>query len=200
MHRGLCALLYVCWHDNMWLTRWPHKLPWPSVSGNILIRATKFPWNAQSSFSTILFSLLTLDPYQSSFLFQLTYLPVAGNITNENLHIPKLVPLPWWPVWLCNGRQLLIVFFLSHGDSDSELHSLSTQLTRFPLVGHYHTIPMLQIPHSLCGVPHASPCFAALPFSLEPGQASTWRKTQHKLSSETMVTHSLGTTAKILIL
>jgi hypothetical protein len=33
--------------------------------------------------------------------------------------------------------------FLPHGDSDSELQNLSTQLAKFPLVGRYHTSPML---------------------------------------------------------
>lgn len=36
--------------------------------------------------------------------------------------------------------------FLSPGDSDSELHSLSTVLAEFPLAGHYHANPVLQIP------------------------------------------------------
>ena len=39
--------------------------------------------------------------------------------------------------------------FLSLGDSDSELHNLFTQLTGLPLVDHYHSNPMLQIPHYL---------------------------------------------------
>ena len=38
-------------------------------------------------------------------------------------------------------------------ETDSELHSLSTQLTRFPLAGCYHANLMLQIPHCLCGAP-----------------------------------------------
>ena len=56
--------------------------------------------------------------------------------------------------------------FLSHGDSDSELHNLSTQLTSLPLVGHYHANPVLQIPHGLCGAHQANPRFAAYLFLL----------------------------------
>ena len=74
--------------------------------------------------------------------------------------------------------------FLSHGDSDSELQNLSTQLARFPLAVCYHANLVLQTPHGLCGVPPANPHFAAITFSPEPGWTSTWRKTQHKLSSE----------------
>ena len=61
--------------------------------------------------------------------------------------------------------QTMANLFLSHGDSDSELHNLSTQLARFPLVGHYHTNPMLQNPHGLCGAHLAKPCFATIPYS-----------------------------------
>jgi hypothetical protein len=84
--------------------------------------------------------------------------------------------------------------FLSRRDSDSELHSLATPLTKFPLAGRYHASPMLQSPHGLCGAPQANPRFATIPFSLEPRQAVPGRKTPHKLSSET----TLGATTKIL--
>ena len=60
--------------------------------------------------------------------------------------------------------QAMADLFLSCGDSDSELQNLSTQLTRFPLVGHCHDNPMLQILHGLR--------FADVPFSLEPRQAT----------------------------
>jgi hypothetical protein len=69
--------------------------------------------------------------------------------------------------------QAMADLFLSHGDSDSELNNLSSLLARFPLADCYHVNPMLQIPHGLCGVPQANPCFAAVPFSLELGQAAT---------------------------
>ena len=60
--------------------------------------------------------------------------------------------------------------FLSHGDSDSELHNLSTQLARFPLLGYYHASTILQFPHNLCGAHLANPRFAAVPVSLEPSE------------------------------
>jgi hypothetical protein len=53
--------------------------------------------------------------------------------------------------WLAMHWRAMANMFLSHGDSDSELQNLSTQLTRFPLVGRYHASPMLQIPHDFCG-------------------------------------------------
>jgi hypothetical protein len=52
--------------------------------------------------------------------------------------------------------------------SDSELQNLSTQLTKFPLACCYHASLMLQNPNGLCGAHLANPCFAAVPFSLEP--------------------------------
>ena len=78
------------------------------------------------------------------------------------------------PVTLCPGGLVGYALaakadlFLFCGDSDSELQNLSTQLTRFPLVGRYHASPMLQSPHGLCGAHQANPRFAAVPFSLEP--------------------------------
>ena len=48
-------------------------------------------------------------------------------------------------------------------DSESELHNLSTLLTRLPLVGHYHANSVLQIPHSLCGAHLVNPRFAFEP-------------------------------------
>jgi hypothetical protein len=58
--------------------------------------------------------------------------------------------------------QWSICFYLL--ETDSELHNLSTQLTRFPLAGHYHAIPMLQILQSLCGAHQANSQFAANAF------------------------------------
>jgi hypothetical protein len=37
-------------------------------------------------------------------------------------------------------------------------------------------------------------------FSLEPSQTLVWRKTSHQLSSETMVTQSLGAITRIPVL
>ena len=71
--------------------------------------------------------------------------------------------------------------FLSHGDYDSKLQNLSTQLAKFLLAGRFHASPMLQNPHGLCGAHQA-------------------RKTQYKLSLEMMVNQSLGAATKILIL
>jgi hypothetical protein len=62
---------------------------------------------------------------------------------------------------------------LSHGSSDLELHNLSMQLAKFPIAGRYHVSPVLQILHSLCGAHLANTCFATIPFSLEPRQATT---------------------------
>ena len=92
--------------------------------------------------------------------------------------------------WLAMHWWAMANLFLSHGDSDSELHNLSTQLTRFPLLGRYHASPMLQSPHGLCGEHQANPRFAAVPFSLEPSWIAGRRKTPHKFNSETMVTQS----------
>ena len=69
----------------------------------------------------------------------------------------------------CTGGQWLTCFYLM--ETDSELHDLSTLLTRFPLVGCYHTNPVLQISHGLCGAHLANPHFAAVAFSLEPRRA-----------------------------
>jgi hypothetical protein len=76
-----------------------------------------------------------------------------------------------WPSKHCQARANL---FLSRGDSASELQNLSTQFAKFPLVSHYQANPMLQIPHGFCGcgAPQTNPCFASVPFSLEPRQAA----------------------------
>ena len=74
--------------------------------------------------------------------------------------------------WPAMHWQAMANLFLSHGDSDSELHNLSTQLARFPLVGCYHTNPVIQIPHGLCGAYLANSHLAAITFSLEPSLAT----------------------------
>jgi hypothetical protein len=64
--------------------------------------------------------------------------------------------------------QAIADLFLScGGDSDSELHYLSTQLARFPLAGHYHANLMLQMTPDLCGAYQAKSSFAGVPFSFE---------------------------------
>jgi hypothetical protein len=95
--------------------------------------------------------------------------------------------------WLAMHWQAMANLFLSSGNSDSELHNFSTKLDRFPLAGHYHANPMLQVPHSLCGAHLANPCFAAISFSQTQ---TSHTQMQHKLSSETVVTQSLGATTK----
>ena len=74
--------------------------------------------------------------------------------------------------WPAMHWRAIANLFLSHGDSDSELHNLSTQLAKFPLAGCYHANPMLQIPHGLCGAHQTNPRFASIPISLESSQAA----------------------------
>ena len=68
---------------------------------------------------------------------------VAGNITKQVCMSLRLCCLlsaltVAWPVMHWRAMADL---FLSCGDSDSELHNLSTQLARFPQVGCYHATP-----------------------------------------------------------
>ena len=50
--------------------------------------------------------------------------------------------------------------FLSHEDFDSELQNLSTQLTKFPLVGCHQACPVLQNSHDLLECTSGKPrCF-----------------------------------------
>jgi hypothetical protein len=64
--------------------------------------------------------------------------PVAGNIKKRSRKY-----LPWCPqlsasvAWLAMHWWAKANLFLSHGDSDFELHNLSTQLSRYPLVSRY---------------------------------------------------------------
>ena len=72
---------------------------------------------------------------------------------------------------LCPGslasHVLEATLFLSYGDCNSEPQNVSTQITKFPLVDHYHASPMLQNPHDLCGASQANTHLAATSFSLE---------------------------------
>jgi hypothetical protein len=55
--------------------------------------------------------------------------------------------------------------FLSCGDSRAlSFQKASNQLTTFPMVGHYHTNPVLQIPPGLCGALQENSHFAEVPF------------------------------------
>ena len=83
-----------------------------------------------------------------------------------------LLPLPQGPGWPCTSGQAMANLFLSHGGSDSELHSLSTQLAKFPLAGCYHASLVLQILHGFCGAYQANQPFAVIPFSIEPKGAT----------------------------
>ena len=91
-------------------------------------------------------------------------------------HHPVLYPATLCPSRLAshaladNGRPVLILWRLSN----SYLQNLSTQLAKFPLVGHYHASPMLPNPHSFCGTCLANPRFATVPFSLEPSQTTSY--------------------------
>jgi hypothetical protein len=130
--------------------------------------------------------------------------PVVGNMKKWTSTLLLLcrqlsaqATLPRLPGRPYTGRQGPTCFILWRL-SDSELQNLSTQLTRFPLAGRYHASSMLQSPHGLCGAHQANQCFAAVPLSLEPSRVSVRRKTPHKLSSETMVTQSVGATTKTL--
>jgi hypothetical protein len=95
--------------------------------------------------------------------------------------------------------QAIANLFLSLGESLAQSsRKVYTQLPKLPLEGLYHTSSILQVPHGLCGAHQVNPCFAIIPFSLESSRIVVRRKTSHKLSSETMVTQSLGAKTKTL--
>ena len=50
------------------------------------------------------------------------------------------------------------------GDSDSEIQNLSTQLTQFPLAGHYHVSPTLLNSHGLLWCTSGNPTLCSLTF------------------------------------
>jgi hypothetical protein len=68
----------------------------------------------------------------------------------------------WSPETLPHGNclvmhwQAMAYLFLYQELSDSELHNLSTQLTKFLLTGRYHANPVLQILHGLCSTPQTN--------------------------------------------
>ena len=97
-----------------------------------------------------------------------------------------------WPArhwWALDG--------LFSDSGDSLTHG---QFAKFPLVGRYHASPMLQSSMAFCVGFLANPHFDAIPFSLEPISAAAGRKTPYKVSSESIVTQSLGTSTRTLIL
>ena len=84
-----------------------------------------------------------------------------------NCHFPVLGPVTLFPGGLAPVHfRAMANLFLSHGDSDSELQNLSTQLARFPLSTHNQAILVRQVPHCLCGPHLANPYFTAVSFSL----------------------------------
>lgn len=72
-----------------------------------------------------------------------------------------MLSLPWRP---------MAHLFLSRGDSDSELHNLSTQLTRLSLAGRHYASTMFQNPTTF--VVHLRQTLALPTFSLEPRGAT----------------------------
>ena len=94
---------------------------------------------------------------------------VVGNIKKRTITFPCCTLLLSDPAgWSATHLRKMADLFLSHGDSDSVLQDLSTQLTQFLQAGCYDANPVLQISHGLCGAHQANPRFAAVPFSLEP--------------------------------
>ena len=114
-----------------------------------------------------------------------------------NQHIPALVLLPWWPDWPCTGGQWPTWFYL--------VETLTQNSTISPpnsLGSHWQVdttpSPCFKSPRAWLVHIWQSQTLLPVPFSLEHRQAAVWRKMQHKLSSETMVTQLLGATTKIL--
>jgi hypothetical protein len=125
---------------------------------------------------------------QSKSLYKL--ISVAGNIKNMNCQVPMLVLST-----LCPGGHVL---------AGNSLPVFIWWRLRTPKISppsllgsHWWVVttptPCFTFPYSLCVAHLANPLFAAV----NPDEL--WRKTQHKLSSKTMVTQSLVTTTKIVI-
>jgi hypothetical protein len=84
--------------------------------------------------------------------------------------------------------------------SDSELQNLSTQLAKFPLVGRYHTSPMLQNSHSLLWCTSGKPTLCLHTFLSGIQSSCRLKENITQTQSETMVTQLLGTKTRIQIL
>jgi hypothetical protein len=95
----------------------------------------------------------------------------------------------------CTGRQWPSCFYLMETQTQNSTISLPSSISSHSQVATTPT-PCFLSSSAYMVHPQANPCFAAIPFSLEQ---AVWRKTQHKLSLETTVTQSLGTTTEILI-
>ena len=89
-----------------------------------------------------------------------------------------------------------LVFLLLELHMVCALYLGYSKLLGLSVSSHWHatTMPALcfKSPTTFCGAHLAIPSFAAVSFSLEPSWIAMWRKTPHKLSSEAMVTQSLG--------
>ena len=94
--------------------------------------------------------------------------------------------------WPCTGEQWLTCLYLTETLTQNSTVSLSS------LVVSHWQVSTMPIPHGLCGAHLANPSFATIPFSLELSQTTRWRKMPHRVSSETMITQSLGATTKTL--
>lgn len=96
-------------------------------------------------FCDIIIIIITLLlSHVSSHICRLHY--VAGNIKKE-WQVPMLHPATLCQGGLCTSGQWLASSYLV--ETLTQLQNLSTQLTKFPLAGCYHTSPMLQNSHGL---------------------------------------------------
>jgi hypothetical protein len=115
-------------------------------------------------------------------------------------HACAINSLPQQPGWPCTGQQWPTYFYLV--ETLSQNFTISSQLTRFPLAVTTTPAPCFTSPTAL--VVHLRQTHALLQYlsllNLDESQAPAWRKMQHKLSSETTITQSLGGATKILIL
>jgi hypothetical protein len=89
--------------------------------------------------------------------------------------------------------------FSSCEDSDSELWNLSTQGTKFPQAGSYHTNRTRQNSQSLLGCTSCKPMLCCHTFLSGTQLSCCAKETPHKLSSGSMVTQSLRTTTRMQI-
>ena len=89
--------------------------------------------------------------------------------------------LPLWPGQPCTSGKWPTCFYLV--ETLTQDSTISPPSSPWPL---WYTV--------------GKPTLCRLPFSLEPGPAVVWRKTQSKLRSEMMVTQLLGVATKSLIL
>ena len=104
--------------------------------------------------------------------------------------------LPQRPGQLCTGGQWLTCYHLM-GTQSSKISSpsmLSSHWWVATIPGPCFKTPTAFVVH----IWQTHTFSAAVPLSLEPSWMAVWRKMSHRLSSETMVTQSLGTRTKTL--